>query len=416
MSNLFIFLINILAIISFSTASNSAPFVLKYQKNSISPLPLASNPIELKLPQVNSTNITHLDYDVNRNCIYFASAKTIHRQCGNQNESAELLVACDVKQVSGLAYDWMSNLLYFADSMRYTIETINVTNRHRRTIITSNERTAPTNIQLHPKRRCLFWTAWMTVNNKLIDASIYRANLDGSGVHALVISNRVDYPTAISIDRATDRIYWNDGHLNFIASCDLWGKDVQILLVSDEYETTFGLSVYDDLIYFMIYRGGDRANIVAVNKGKHTIALKWQCFDDFQFLCIFPAGPKKVMIIQSNQPEIKNLQVYGGGSQHGTHACGIGEHNCANFCIPSAEGKANCYCADGLTMTAAGLCQCNDTVFEDDDDADLYECLELVHTCSPLSPDDCKNFYTEILFSQFKLFLRFFFQMIQRIL
>lgn len=70
-------------------------------------------------------------------------------------ELPEIIVSTNLKSVEGMAYDWVSNLLYFVDGARATIEVvrtdINHQGRMRRTILNAPNLKKPRGIALHPK-------------------------------------------------------------------------------------------------------------------------------------------------------------------------------------------------------------------------------------------------------------------------
>lgn len=237
-------------------------------------LQLVSNEIVAEVPLLNATHAVFMEYDMKHNCVFSTDTHTIIRQCLNGNRAPEILVSFGVERIDGLAYDWMSENLYFCDSERNTIEVLNVIkfdyaskNRMRRTVIQSGDDIKPRNVQVHPKREYIFWTGWTSFGNSLTSGQIFRANLDGSDMRSLPINTRVDYPVDLCIDYEVDRIYWNDlSRSNYIASCDLDGKFFKILQLNRENFITAGLSIYKNLIYFLeAYYGS--ISILAKNKG-----------------------------------------------------------------------------------------------------------------------------------------------------
>jgi len=67
----------------------------------------------------------------------------------------EILVEKDLSSIEGMALDWMSNVLYFVDGVRATIEIIrtdiNHEGRMRRTILKSDTLKKPRGIAVHPR-------------------------------------------------------------------------------------------------------------------------------------------------------------------------------------------------------------------------------------------------------------------------
>ena len=67
---------------------------------------------------------------------------------------AEILVENDIKSVEGIAYDWISHMLYFVDSQLVKIGVlrtdIDFSNRMRKTILNDTVLDKPRGIALHP--------------------------------------------------------------------------------------------------------------------------------------------------------------------------------------------------------------------------------------------------------------------------
>lgn len=57
--------------------------------------------------------------------------------------------------------------------------------------------------------RWLYWTDWGA------DAYIGRAGMDGSNISA-IITTKLEWPNALTIDYTTNKIFFADAHLNFL--------------------------------------------------------------------------------------------------------------------------------------------------------------------------------------------------------
>lgn len=257
-----------------SISSDAQAFIVKSQHHGISLVHLAHDKAASNVPLLNATHALHIEYDIKHNCIFYATTDQISRQCiDGRNRAPEVLVSYGISHIEDLAYDWMSGVLFFSDSGRRKIDLVNVSNtdyvtgkRLRRTIVANG--LTPTQIVVHPKHSYLFFTGWDRVDKRLVNATIYRVNRDGLDLHQLAY-DRVRYPVGLALDYDTDRLYWNDRHLNYIASCDLWGLGFKILLVHGANDITSGLSVYKNLIYYL-KNSADHSgavDILAVNKG-----------------------------------------------------------------------------------------------------------------------------------------------------
>ena len=71
----------------------------------------------------------------------------------------------------------------------------------------------------------MYWT-----NNGIIPHSIWRANLDGSGVEAIVTSG-LNTPSGIAVNSAEGKVYWTDaGFEDEIQRANLDGSGVEDLV------------------------------------------------------------------------------------------------------------------------------------------------------------------------------------------
>lgn len=74
----------------------------------------------------------------------------------------------------------------------------------------------------------LFWTDWA-----VSEAKVARSNLDGSDVKTLIGNGSVEWPNGLSVDYMAERLYWVDARHDYIASCDLHGKNIKKVIKND---------------------------------------------------------------------------------------------------------------------------------------------------------------------------------------
>ena len=89
----------------------------------------------------------------------------------------------------------------------------------------------------------MYWTDW-GVNPK-----IEKAEMDGSGRQSIVTGN-LAWPNGLTIDQATNRLYWVDAKLDTIEMTDLNGASRQVLLSSADQIHPFGLAFYENVLYW----------------------------------------------------------------------------------------------------------------------------------------------------------------------
>lgn len=78
------------------------------------------------------------------------------RLCFDGHSDVEVLVDTDLQSVEGLAFDWISNNLYFVDGELKSVEVIRTDihnyGRMRRSLLTDNDLDNPRGIAVHPLR------------------------------------------------------------------------------------------------------------------------------------------------------------------------------------------------------------------------------------------------------------------------
>uniref|UniRef100_T1GX99 LRP2 EGF-like domain-containing protein n=1 Tax=Megaselia scalaris TaxID=36166 RepID=T1GX99_MEGSC len=75
--------------------------------------------------------------------------------------------------------------------------------------------------------------------------------MDGSNfTRILTWNDDIAWPNTLTIDYFTDRLYWADAHLDYIASADLEGRHRHIVLSGSKVPHVFALALFDDNIYW----------------------------------------------------------------------------------------------------------------------------------------------------------------------
>lgn len=248
--------------------------IIKSEFNEIYLIEVLNNTIISETSVVRSTAATYVDYDFGASCIYWANPTNISRRCLGAHRQLESLVTFNVGHIDGLSIDWSTQILYFADSDRRRIEAVNVTaadyvtaSRLRRTIVKHD--LVPTQVVVDPDRRALYWIGWdqSPLDKRLLNASIFKTDLQSADFPInLVLKDHIKYPDGFTIDHGQNRLYWNDRHLNYIASCDATGDSFRIEFPHSANAITAGLAIHNNLIYYLHSRVKGYMNITALGK------------------------------------------------------------------------------------------------------------------------------------------------------
>ena len=62
--------------------------------------------------------------------------------------------------------------------------------------------------------------------------------------------NDIAWPNALTVDYFTDRVYFADAHLDYIAYTDLEGKHRHVVISGTKVPHVFALTLFDDEIFW----------------------------------------------------------------------------------------------------------------------------------------------------------------------
>uniref|UniRef100_A0A2M4B8R2 Sortilin-related receptor n=1 Tax=Anopheles marajoara TaxID=58244 RepID=A0A2M4B8R2_9DIPT len=364
-------------------------FLIVAQREKISRIDLRTDE-RMELPIKGLKNVIAIEFDLKRNCVFWADIMTdvIGRHCLNGNATPEVLIDNGLSSVEGMSYDWISEILYFVDGMRLMIEALRVpppgttmlpsghrAANTRRTIIDNKHLNKPRGIVVHPLQGYLFWTDWNSIR-----PSISRSNMDGTDVRELFTKPDVAWPNGVTIDYMAERLYWVDASKDYIASSDLDGKNLHKVLQQNEYvQHPFAVAVLKDVMYW----------------------------DDWKKNSVFSAGKDRgimLRLVAEGMVNSMDMKVYGHAVQVGTNACSAG-NRCSDMCVAGPKNTTSCLCPDGKVLEGT-RCKCpNGTVVQDDKSckrdnatttcgAKFFDCKNQM--CVPLTyrcdgDDDCTD-------------------------
>ncbi|XP_069974716.1 sortilin-related receptor isoform X2 [Penaeus vannamei] len=294
------------------------------------------------LPIPNLKMVIALDFDMKNNCIYWSDINEsnlgIKRLCFDGHSDVEVLVDKDLQSVEGLALDWISNNLYFVDGELKSVEVIRTDihnyGRMRRSLLTDKDLDNPRGIAVHPLRGYLYITDWSETNPKVV-----RTYLDGTNWKVLFDHTVVGWPNGITIDFQTERIFFADAKLDYIASADLDGQSIRkIISDSDKVIQPFAVGVYKSLLFWD----------------------DWQVHQVLQADKNFGWGISTVG--NMSRSGLVDLKVFGHWSQQGSNAC-TNNTECPYLCMGRPNNQFACLCPQGMKITRNGLietCACPD--------------------------------------------------------
>lgn len=189
-------------------------------------------------------NVVALDYDMIDQKIYFCdvSAKTIYRSAIGSG-TKEPVIRHDSHGLEGISIDWIGRKLYWLDRHSKNLDVAELNGTNRRTLKTSIA--DPRALVVHPGIGYLYFSSWH------LQAYIGKLGMDGSNfTRILTWNDNIAWPNALTIDFFTDRLYFADAHLDYIASSDLEGRYRHYVIKGNAVPHVFAISLFDDYIYW----------------------------------------------------------------------------------------------------------------------------------------------------------------------
>ncbi|XP_074490741.1 low-density lipoprotein receptor-related protein 8-like isoform X1 [Sebastes fasciatus] len=203
--------------------------------------------------------------------------------------------------VSGLAVDWIHQLLYWTSMESSSVSVGLLDGSAQRQLITGLDK--PSAVAVDPLQGLLFWAQCGS------SPKIERASLDGRDRMDLVTSS-IRHPAALSLDMPRQLLYWVDQGMRSISRVNLEGRQRKTVVESNGYlDRPFGLAVFEGFVYWSeeVTRSICRAN-------KHNGG-------DLQVLLSNITSPGGVVIIQ---PVLQ---------PNGSSVCGHTRTVCEHECV-----------------------------------------------------------------------------------
>lgn len=126
-----------------------------------------------------------------------------------------------LKEPRGIAIDWIGLYLYIIDFGAPALLVSSLDGRSMYTLFNTNMN-QPHDVVVDPANAIVVWSDWGP------DPRIEAAYMDGSNRH-VIVENGVNWPTGLTIDYPSGRLYWADPKNHIIESILLDGKDRHVV-------------------------------------------------------------------------------------------------------------------------------------------------------------------------------------------
>ncbi|CAJ1060825.1 low-density lipoprotein receptor-like [Xyrichtys novacula] len=232
--------------------------------------------------------------------LFFARQGRVYRVTLGEKQHDRALVLKGQGSVSGLAVDWIHQLLYWTSTESGSVNVGLLDGSHQHQLITGLDK--PSAVAVHPLQGMLFWA--QSGSSPMIE----RSSLDGQNRTPLV-SSSIRHPVALSLDMPRRLLYWADQGMRSISRVDLEGRHRKTVVESNGYlDRPFGLAVFEGFVYW-----SEEVTNSICRASKHDGSK-------FQVLLSNTTSPGGVAIIQSAlQPK-------------GPSVCGHPETVCQHVC------------------------------------------------------------------------------------
>ncbi|CAG4963219.1 unnamed protein product [Colias eurytheme] len=214
----------------------------------------------------DNTRFVGLDFDSRNGQIYYSDIIDQVMYSINKNGTDKEKVS-DLQNVGeGLAFDWMSQNLYYTTAYNGSVNVLCTQNgAHKSNLISGLAK--PRAIVVYPRKGLIFVSDWGSDRAKVI-----RANSDGGGM--FIFKNiKFVWPNGLSIDFEEDRLYWADGELKHIQHSTLDGKDVKTIN-SDYIKHPFSIVVHKQYLYFTDWKQNAIIRLHKLNGKEEEIISK----------------------------------------------------------------------------------------------------------------------------------------------
>uniref|UniRef100_A0A0P5A089 receptor protein-tyrosine kinase n=1 Tax=Daphnia magna TaxID=35525 RepID=A0A0P5A089_9CRUS len=312
--------------------------------------------------QQDLRNVVAIDFDFREDRLYFAdvNAKTIYRTFVNGTSTKETVIKQNVRELEGLAVDWVGRKLYWLDREMKHLEVSELDGTRQKTLKTDDIKN-PRAIAVHPGVGYLFFTTWH------MQAYIGRLGMDGNNFTRIVTyEQRLAWPNALTIDYITDKLFWADARFHYIAYSDLDGRNRRYVVQNAlKVSHIFAIAVFDDFVFWTDW------SLKAVCR-----ANKWT--------------GKNYVVLRNATQKFYGLNVYHPLRQASyLNPCGTNNGGCSDLCLlsPSKNGTVGfkCLCPNQFILAPDGkTCIANCT-------AGFDELSEQCPKCNETFEFQCKN-------------------------
>ncbi|VDN01460.1 unnamed protein product [Thelazia callipaeda] len=318
----------------------------------------------------NLSNGVAVDYDILSQLVYWTdvthTGSTIgYTSLSKQGGRYKVLNGLFGGSPDGLSVDWLGRNIYWCDKDGDSISVADMKGLYRHILLKGDPLQEPRAIVLDPLESVLFWSDWGDRPH------IGRMDMDGANRH-LIITTSLKWPNALAADVTMKRIFWGDGHLDYIGSSDYDGKNRRTVILKATRHV-FGLTVFEDFLYWTDWSNRTVERAHKITGQMHKAILNFTHYRPMGIKVVHP------------------LMQMAADSVHLNHPCHK-QNTCDNLCLLSSNKDGfTCACAEGFQAIATKCkpnCKPSDFICRN-----TYKCLPFWWQCD--GQDDCGDMEDE---------------------
>lgn len=221
---------------------------------------------------------------------------------------------------TGLAFDWLTNKLYWTDADKAHIEVAN-SDGTMRTLLLWENLNRPQDLVIDPLGGFLYWSDWGE------PPRIEKAAMDGS-MRTILVRQNLSLPNGLAVDHDAGKLYWADGGTKTIEVVNFDGTG-RYILVGPDLPYPFSIDVVGKNIYW-----SDWTSQTIETADKITGANR--------------------SVILSARENLMEVRVFHRNRKIMRTPCSINNGGCSHLCLLKPNGYS-CACPTGIKLQ---VCLC----------------------------------------------------------